>query len=121
VACVDYQDGYYNDAFGNGRHPVITSNINEYPEEPIIAYPNPYKIEGGNKGIKFVNLAPNTTVQIYTISGENVISLNTLGGTRVVWDGKNKKGKEVASGIYYYVILNMNSKEIVKGKIFIIK
>jgi len=117
----DYQDEYYNDTFGNGRHPVITSNVNEYPEEPIIAYPNPYKISGESKGIKFANLPLNSIVQIYTISGESVITLSTLLGTRVVWDGRNSKGKEVGTGIYYYVILNKNSKEIVKGKIFIVK
>jgi len=121
IAYADYQDGYYNDTFGNGRHPVIASNINEYPEEPIIAYPNPYRISLEGKGIKFANLPPNSTVQIYTLSGENVISLSTLTGTRVEWGGKNKKGQEVASGIYYYVIINKNSKEVVRGKIFIIK
>jgi len=121
IACADYQDGYYNDTFGTGRHPVITSNINEYPEEPIIAYPNPYKMSGEGKGIKFTNLPPNSTVQIYTLSGENVISLSTMAGTRVVWEGRNSKGKEVGTGIYYYVILNKNSKEIVKGKVFIVK
>jgi hypothetical protein len=117
----DYQDEYYNDTFGNGRHPVITSNINEYPEEPIIAYPNPYKISEKSKVIKFVNLPPNCTVQIYTISGEGVISLNTLAGSRVVWDGKNRNGREVSTGIYYYVVLNKYSKQVVRGKIFVIK
>jgi len=121
TASVDYQDSYYNDIFGNGRHPVITSNINEYPEEPIIAYPNPYKINGESKVIKFVNLPPNCTVQIYTISGESVISLNTFTGSRVVWNGKNRKGREVSAGIYYYVVLNKYSKQVVRGKIFIIK
>ncbi len=121
IACADYQDGYYNDTFGTGRHPVITSNINEYPEEPIIAYPNPYKINGEGKWIKFVNIPPNSTVQIYTVSGENVISLSTQAGSRVAWDGKNKRGQEVSTGIYYYVIINKSSKEIVTSKIFIIK
>jgi len=100
---------------------VITSNINEYPEEPIIAYPNPYKLSGESKAIKFVNLPPNCTVQIYTISGEGVISLNTFTNSRVVWDGKNRKGREVSAGIYYYVVLNKYSKQVVKGKVFIIK
>ncbi len=121
VACADYQDGYYNDTFGNGRHPVITSNINEYPEEPIIAYPNPYKSGGDSKGIKFVNLPPNCSVQIYTLSGESVIALNTFTGSRVTWDGKNRLGREVSTGIYYYVVLNKYSKQVVRGKIFIVK
>jgi len=117
----DYQDGYYNDEYGNGRHPVITSNVNEYPEGPIIAYPNPYKKSGESKGIKFANLPPDCTVQIYTVSGESVIALKTSIGSRVVWDCKNKTGVEVSSGIYYYVVLNKYSRQIVKGKIFIIK
>jgi uncharacterized repeat protein (TIGR01451 family) len=121
IACVDYQDSYYNDTFGNGRHPVITSNINEYPEEPIIVYPNPYKLSGESKGIKFVNLPPNCSVQIYTLSGESVITLNIFTGSRVVWDGKNRKTKEVSPGIYYYVVFNKYSKQVVRGKIFVVK
>ncbi|MCX8092531.1 MAG: T9SS type A sorting domain-containing protein, partial [Candidatus Goldbacteria bacterium] len=120
VACIDYQDGYYNDTFGNGRHPVIASNINEYPEEPIIVYPNPFKLSD-SKFIKFVNLPPNCSVQIYTLSGERVISLNIFAGSRVVWDAKNVKGREVSPGIYYYVVYNKYSKQVVRGKLFIIK
>jgi hypothetical protein len=120
VVYADYEDEYYNAVNGNGRHPAIMSNINEYPEEPIIAYPNPYKL-GGDKVIKFVNLPPDSTVQIYTISGESVISLNIFTGSRVVWDGRNSKGREVSPGIYYYVVLNKYSKQLVRGKIFIVK
>jgi hypothetical protein len=39
----------------------------------------------------------------------------------VVWNGKNRKGREVSAGIYYYVVLNKYSKQVVRGKIFIIK
>ena len=121
IVYTDYQDAYYNDTFNNGRHPVITSNINEYPEEPIIAYPNPYKISNENKGIKFVNLPPNCSIQIYTLSGESVVSLNIFTGSRVVWDGKNRKGREVSPGIYYYVVFNKYSKQVVREKIFVIE
>ncbi|MCX8093637.1 MAG: PA14 domain-containing protein [Candidatus Goldbacteria bacterium] len=121
VACADYQDGYYNEMYGNGRHPVITSNINEYPEEPIIAYPNPYKSNGEKNGIKFANLPPSCRVQIYTVSGEMVISLDRYTGTRIIWDAKNQKGKDVSPGIYYYVVFNGYSKQVVRGKLFIVK
>ena len=121
VACIDYQDEYYNGINANGRHPVITSNINEYPEEPIIAYPNPFKLNGESKVIKFANLPPNCSVKIYTLSGESVVSLNIFTGSRVVWDGKNRKGREVSPGIYYYVVFNKYSRQVVRGKIFIVK
>jgi hypothetical protein len=49
-----------------------------------------------------------TTLKIYNILGEEVRTLidekKKEGEYKVVWDGKDDKGKEVSSGIYFYVL-----------------
>jgi len=69
-------------------------------------YPNPFN---PNTVIRFSLSVPhptNTTLKIYNIRGQEVRSLvseqNGAGSYEVVWDGKDDKGNEVASGIYFY-------------------
>lgn len=69
-------------------------------------YPNPFnpstKIEFGLPNVTFV------TLKIYNILGEEVITLvekNMSAGTyRVTWDGSDKIGRKVSTGIYLYHI-----------------
>jgi hypothetical protein len=57
----------------------------------------------------------NVTLKIYDILGKEVRTLvNTLqkpGNYRAIWDGKNNQGKEVASGIYFYLLKAGERKE----------
>lgn len=74
-------------------------------------YPNPfnsatvihYTVKSSQKT---ENRPVHTTLRIYNILGEEVRELvNTIqleGSYRVVWDGRNNQGKEVASGVYFY-------------------
>ena len=74
-------------------------------------YPNPsnpstdirYTVRGSQSVVR----SPlHTTLKIYNILGEKVRTLvdepKSAGSYEVVWDGKDDKGKEVASGIYFY-------------------
>ncbi|MCX8093280.1 MAG: hypothetical protein N3E50_03850, partial [Candidatus Goldbacteria bacterium] len=70
--------------------------------------------------IKFENLVPNSTIFIYTVSGEFVKTIN-VSIIRAEWDGKNNKGKIVSDGIYYFVIKNPNASIVLRGKIFVVK
>jgi flagellar hook assembly protein FlgD len=52
------------------------------------------------------NSLPHTTLKIYNILGQKVRTLvdesKRAGSYEVIWDGKDDKGKEVGSGIYFY-------------------
>ncbi|MFQ6003148.1 MAG: T9SS type A sorting domain-containing protein, partial [Candidatus Zixiibacteriota bacterium] len=74
-------------------------------------YPNPFnpttKILFTVYGSRFMVHRPiHTTLKIYNILGQKVRTLvDEPKGARsyeVIWDGKDDKGKEVASGIYFY-------------------
>ena len=113
---VDYNDEYY---VAPERHPAIESNTAYYPSELPVVYPNPFDPEKAvGKVLKIDNLVPGSEVQIYTLSGEIVASISAGSGIKVVWDGKNRYGSKVSSGIYLYVI--KNSKKNYIGKIFLI-
>lgn len=70
------------------------------------AYPNPWKPASGGKqdasGITFDRLTDNATVKVFTIVGELVkeIQLGPGDGGTKVWNGNNKAGRNVGSGVY---------------------
>ncbi len=111
----DYNDPYYVIQ----RHPPIISNIAYYPADIPVIYPNPFNPERAvGKVLKIDNLVPGSMIQIYTISGEIVTSLDTQDMT-VYRDGKNRYGYMSSPGIYYWVI-KIPFNKIYKGKLFIV-
>ncbi|MFH0931020.1 MAG: S8 family serine peptidase [Candidatus Zixiibacteriota bacterium] len=91
----------------------------ESPEEPLVPtnyslgqnYPNPFNpstaIPFQVKSLELgVGRPIRTTLTVYNILGQRVRTLvdeNKLPGRyEVIWDGKDEKGKEVSSGIYFY-------------------
>jgi flagellar hook assembly protein FlgD len=72
-------------------------------------YPNPFNpvttIGFKVQGSRFKVPLP-TTLTIYNILGQKVRTLvdepKRAGSYEVIWDGKDNKGEEVASGIYFY-------------------
>lgn len=75
------------------------------------SYPNPFNsstlIRYTVHGSQFTVRSPiPITLKIYNILGQEVRTLvdepKMAGDYEVVWDGKNEKGKDLASGIYFY-------------------
>jgi uncharacterized repeat protein (TIGR01451 family) len=118
-ASVDYNDPHYIAGGALGKHPPITSLTTFYPEGRPIVFPNPYNPDNDGN-IKFVNIVPGSMIEIFTISGEmvKVINSNLI---RAEWDGRNRNGNPVSPGVYYFVIKNQTSGQVMKGKIFVIK
>jgi uncharacterized repeat protein (TIGR01451 family) len=120
TADVEYNDPFYTIISG-AKH-TVSSNMSFYPEGIPAVYPNPFdrtKAKGGM--LKFLNLAPYTSVRIYTLSGEGVFSGNSHNAPFFFWDGKNNYANQVSPGIYYWVTHNMTSGQINKGKVLVIK
>ncbi|MFC1566743.1 carboxypeptidase regulatory-like domain-containing protein [bacterium] len=88
----------------------------------VLTKPNPYNPNKHN-GLKFYGsgIIPNdTTIQIFTISGEHVKTLNEeIGLKEIAWDGRNENGDRVVSGLYIYASKSPEEKWV--GKFTILK
>ncbi|MDI6704535.1 MAG: peptidoglycan DD-metalloendopeptidase family protein, partial [bacterium] len=98
-----------------GIFSMIAQNL-----EDVVVYPNPFKPSKGHTEIRFERLTENVTIRIYNIAGELVRMEENIITGFFDWDAKNDYGKNVASGVYIYVIID-NEGRIKKGKIAIIR
>jgi len=98
---------------------IILPSFVSLEEAKVMIYPNPfYPKKNSNVTIKYY--PTEADVYIYNLAGELIAELDYNKNTgQSFWDGKNKYGKTVASGIYFLVI--KTDKKTVKGKIAVIK
>jgi hypothetical protein len=93
--------------------PMVIDGIEDYyisgiPEEYMISqnYPNPFNPV---TRIKFeLPQAGKVMLKIYNIIGQEIRTLvdayQPMGIYEITWDGKDKRGQRVASGVYLYII-----------------
>jgi hypothetical protein len=87
-------------------------------------YPNPFNPETTISFNLTAEDAENAEIIIYNIKGQKVRTLInevlSAGEHSVVWDGKDEKGKNVSSGIYFYQ-LNIDNTIIASKKCLLLK
>jgi ligand-binding sensor domain-containing protein len=82
--------------------------------------PNPF-ILPNDQPLTIRNLVANSTIKIMTVSGSVVKQFDAQGGGRAFWDGRDKNGAFVASGIYFIVASAENGSQTVTGKVAVIR
>jgi hypothetical protein len=105
---------------------AVKKNLRE-----VRIYPNPWKPGSGDKydtpvgeeGLVFEYLTQKAKIQIFNIAGELVREYDeTTGAGRYVWPGTSDSGEKVASGIYIYIITNLDdSSDKARGRVAIIR
>ena len=91
----------------------------EMVKDDVYAYPNP--VVSGYEGlITIVGLSRNADVKILTSSGVLVAQGRSNGGT-FTWDGRDRQGRHVASGIYMVATATNEGKKGVVCKIAVIR
>lgn len=90
----------------------ITSTNDEMTKDNVYAYPNPVRPDYTGL-ISVVGLSYNAEVKITTVSGKLVAEGRSNGGT-FTWDGCDRDGKRVASGIY---LVHTSTEEGKKGTV----
>jgi hypothetical protein len=85
------------------------------------AWPVPFKPSLGHNAINFVGLGDDTTIKVYTITGELVKELHSAPGqTSLSWvPVTNNDGQAVVSGVYIYQMKNAFSEK--RGKLVIVR
>ena len=88
-------------------------------KDNVYAYPNPVA-SGYNGLITVVGLSLNADVKIVSTSGKLIAEGRSNGGT-FTWDGRDRSGRRVASGIYMVVTATSDGKKGTVCKIAVIK
>jgi hypothetical protein len=96
--------------------PVQT--IQSYSELEI--GPNPF-ILPSDQPLMIRNLVSKSNVKIVTVNGSVVKQFEAQGGGRAFWDGRDKNGKFVSSGIYFIIAFAENGSQTVIGKVAVIR
>ena len=109
-----------NRGINSFRIPFATSKKN-YSELKI--FPSPFHIPS-NKPLIIDNLKDNSSLKVMTITGEVIRSLDTSDlashGYQIQWDGKDKNGAWVGSGVYLLAVYTANGSHKF-GKVVVIQ
>jgi hypothetical protein len=90
---------------------TATALSGEFDLERVHTVPDPYYAASlfdrspASKEIQFINMPPQATIRIYSLSGvlvDIVTHDDAAGLGRAVWDVRNRSGQFVASGVYLY-------------------
>ncbi|MBO4611747.1 MAG: RdgB/HAM1 family non-canonical purine NTP pyrophosphatase [Bacteroidaceae bacterium] len=87
--------------------------------DSVVAYPNPVR-PGYTGPIAVRGLTQDSEVKICSSTGQLVWSGVSNGGT-FTWDGTNKRGKRVSSGVYQVIANTREGKKAVVCRIIVIK
>jgi len=128
----DVHSIFINQAYGKaylateGGLSIYTGSFAEIRDDfnSVVAGPNPFVLDGTNEMFQIRHLKNNSTVQVYTVFGKLIrvltTSNNDIDGGRAYWDGKDKNGFPVASGIYLYLAFTDDGAST-SGKVAVIR
>jgi hypothetical protein len=83
------------------------------------AYPNPVR-PNYDGPIAVKNLPNNALVKVTDVSGKLIWESNATGG-QFIWDGRDREGRKVNTGIYYIMATSSDNKEKAVTKLAIIR
>lgn len=123
--------------------------INENFEAKVGVYPNPYRVnaawDGNNaltKKIMFYNLPARAEIRVYTLAGDVVAEMQhdaatykgetrwfndysaenrKLSGGEHAWDLLTESRQNLTTGLYFYTVKDLQSGDVQRGKLVIIK
>jgi hypothetical protein len=98
---------------------TLTPSVTPYPiqRDRVITYPNPYRPNAGLQNIVF-DTADDANIKLLDMNGQLVLELlpafvqASLG--HAVWDGKDKDGRMVPSGLYFCVVKTNKATRFVR-------
>lgn len=106
--------------------PTMTATPDALVLKTVLSFPNPFK--DSVEIVYWISVAADINLKIYTVSGEVVVEKAGLkaypGNNSFHWDGKNRSGRNAASGVFIYrieAITATNEKAVVMGKVAAVK
>ncbi|HOW89685.1 MAG TPA: T9SS type A sorting domain-containing protein [Elusimicrobiales bacterium] len=108
-----------------GSYTVTLGTVNSWrPAQTDVSiahvYPNPCNLGSGCNNVNFTRLTMDATIRVYTISGELVATIKKSSSIDSIgWDLRNSGGRQVASGLYIYIVEGGGS--VKRGKMVIVR
>jgi len=95
---------------------LMTVGCSTYSSQML--FPDPFVSGAGSSVVTFNNIASPCTIEIYTVGGEMLNSINeTDGDGQATWEAKNISGENLTGGLYLYIIKSAEGEK--KGKLII--
>jgi ligand-binding sensor domain-containing protein len=94
--------------------------------QPVQAYtklefgPNPYTLPNPQP-LAINNLVANSTIKILAVNGALITEFAAQGGGRAFWDGRDRHGNYVSTGIYFVVAYADNGNQVANGKVAVVR
>lgn len=82
--------------------------------------PNPFNVPSTSQ-LVIGNLVAGSSIKILKVDGSLVSEFKAQGGGRAFWNGRDKKGNFVGSGVYFVVAFAENGDQIATGKVAVIR
>jgi ligand-binding sensor domain-containing protein len=82
--------------------------------------PNPFVLPA-ERELVITNLVRNSSIKILSSSGALVSEFSAQGGGRAFWDGRDRDGQLVSSGIYFIVAYAENGSQVSTGKVAVVR
>ena len=87
--------------------------------EALDAYPNPF-VYDRHQNVIIEGLSERSTLFVVTVDGVRIRRLDVSGG-RVEWDGLDRNGDKLATGVYLLIATDQNGGQRGVGKMVIIR
>jgi ligand-binding sensor domain-containing protein len=118
---VDPKSGRAYFATINGLSSIQTDALQPVADfDKIICSPNPYLVPP-KVNMKIDGLIENSSLKIITLTGDIVAEFDSPGGRIATWNGQDKKGNYVSSGIYIIIAFNKDGSKVGKGKVAVVR
>ena len=118
IRCITFDSATGITYFGTDAGISWVSSLYGPPEtrvENVVAFPNPFLVCSGEDYLSF-NFARPGRVSIYNAAGELVREMDV----NERWYGRNQAGREVASGVYLFVVTDADGN-VGRGKILLVR
>ena len=120
-----------------GSGPTGTNpDLDSTERAEVTVYPNPYRgaslydtrFQSGEprelgRSIYFANVPPRATIDVYNLAGTRIVRLENRSAdtTLVEWNVMSEETRAIAPGLYVYAVEDLESGEIQRGKLVILK
>lgn len=87
----------------------------------IFVYPSPFVLDGSNVNLTIDGLVKNSSIKILNLNGNLINEIRSPGGRVAFWNGRDRDGNLVSSGVYILVAYDEEANNVATAKVAVIR